>query len=48
MFPFMPKTAASAASRSTLPTNDELISSLIRLCRSARQKREPLTYTWNI
>jgi hypothetical protein len=47
MFPFMPKTAASAASRSTLPTNDELISSLIRLW-SARQKREPLTYTWNI
>jgi hypothetical protein len=31
-----------------LPKNDELISSLIRLCTSARQQGEPLTYTWNI
>ena len=30
------------------PTNEELISSLIGLCTSARQCGEPLTYTWNI
>lgn len=44
----MNKRKLAAHKNPTLPTNDELISSLIRLCRSACQKREPLTYTWNI
>ena len=44
----MNKRKLAAHKNPTLPTNYELISSLIRLCRSASQKLEPLTYTWNI
>jgi hypothetical protein len=44
----MNKRKLAANRNPTVPTNDELISSLIQLCRSARRKREPLAYTWNI
>jgi hypothetical protein len=44
----MNKRKLAAHKNPSLPTNDELILSLIQLCRSAHRKREPLTYTWNI
>ena len=44
----MNKRELAAHKNPSLPTNDDLISSLIQLCRSAHRKREPLTYTWNI
>lgn len=44
----MNKKKLAARQNTPPPTNDELVSSLIRLCKSARKHEEPLTYTWNI